>query len=454
MTEANQASATAGDDPTSSDIPLEQSDVLRELLAPHDPLEFIAAHWEQKSAHLPHSARVSSSLMRHAADTRELLLRALESPDGERIGLLGFRAEDFPASKRILPTEVRSFVESGGTIYFMEIQQGIPALARLANRLKVLLDYPGPIANDGFWSARGFGLDLHYDLTSTFTLQLEGSKRWRVGLRPAVPYPKDRAFAHKGQCFTVTGTRLPTPSPSDFMEVVLQPGDVLYVPAGTWHEAKGVEESFAITFKLPALDVWEHLVLPVLKTLLPDTPGWRFAPPGIVGPAVAEYLEARRADVVAALQHLTAGAPALQAAWAAAVAQDQAIFRSVKGAGPVASLSPTEELAVSRSHVLTMDVHRAASGAEGVVLFQGATRLHLAVELEPFARKLSTAKRFTVREAMAWGGDGLKEHVHEALLKLLRLGMLERAQAEQRPQQELTSTKRALLSKWLKEGSR
>lgn len=426
-------------------------DVLRDLLLPLEPTVFIQEHWEKRAAFLRHPARLRSPLMRLASGTREALLSALASPAAERIGLLGFRPEDFPTAKKILPGEARSVVEGGGTVYSMEIQQCIPELSMLVNQLKADLDYPGPIANDGFWSSAGFGLDLHYDLTTAFTLQIEGSKCWRVGHRPAVPGPKERGFAMQGRCYTVSGAPLPMPEPADFMEIVLEPGDVLYVPAGTWHEAKGVEECFAITFKLPAFDVWEQLIAPVLRSLLPDTADWRRAPPGRATLELSEYLKGRRVEVAAALEQLAVGSAPLGTAWSEAVGRDQAGFRTAERQGDVRPLQPSERLAVSRAHPLTVTTVKSPSGADEVVLFHGATRAHLGVERLPFAQKIVSVKSFTVEEATTWDGSRSAEGVRELLAKLLRLGMLERAPGA--PAEQMSSAKKALLSKWLQGGS-
>lgn len=425
--------------------------ILRELLLPLEPQAFLAEYWETKTVLLRDPARLRSSLMRLASGAREELLRVLDEGRAEQIGILGFRPEDFPAAKPLLPAEVKALIEGGGTVYLREIQQCIPHLATLVNHLKADLDYPGPIANDTFWSSRGFGLDLHFDLTTTFTLQMHGTKAWRVGRCPAVRGPKHRGFALNGQYYTVGGTSLPVPEPDHFMEVVLEPGDVLYVPAGTWHEAKGMEQSFAITFKIPPYDVWDEIVVPLLKSLLPDSIDWRQIPPGLAGRELADYLGERRREIASALEQLDAGSAPLRALWDDAVRRDQTEFRSTERRADTRPLQPSDRLAVSRVHALTSASVRSPTGADEVVLFHGATRAHFDVAMLSLAQKVIAAARFSVAEAVAWEGAPPADAVHEFLSKLLRVGMLERSNVVK--SEQMSSVKRALLSKWTQRGS-
>jgi ribosomal protein L16 Arg81 hydroxylase len=83
-----------------------------------------------------------------------------------------------------------------------------------------------------YYSQPGFqGFDVHYDTHDVFVLHLVGSKAWRVYDSP-VPFPMPHETKH------------PMELPSDtVLEVVLQPGDLLYIPRGHWHEATAQDES-------------------------------------------------------------------------------------------------------------------------------------------------------------------------------------------------------------------
>lgn len=74
------------------------------------------------------------------------------------------------------------------------------------------------------------GFDIHWDDHDVFVVQVEGRKRWRLygSTRPA-PTRRDLHAEH--------------PRPDEVLdEIVLAPGDVLYLPRGYWHAAVGQGE--------------------------------------------------------------------------------------------------------------------------------------------------------------------------------------------------------------------
>jgi ribosomal protein L16 Arg81 hydroxylase len=71
------------------------------------------------------------------------------------------------------------------------------------------------------------GFQCHYDLHEVFVLQVEGTKHWRV-FRPFVDAPIESWRREEGQEALQTDA---------YVDVVLQKGDVLYVPRGHWHYA-------------------------------------------------------------------------------------------------------------------------------------------------------------------------------------------------------------------------
>jgi ribosomal protein L16 Arg81 hydroxylase len=71
------------------------------------------------------------------------------------------------------------------------------------------------------------GFDIHWDDHDVFVIQLDGAKRWRLyGPTRAAPLRRDLAV-----------DSAPPTEPLD--EIVLQAGDLLYLPRGYWHAAVG-----------------------------------------------------------------------------------------------------------------------------------------------------------------------------------------------------------------------
>lgn len=70
------------------------------------------------------------------------------------------------------------------------------------------------------------GFQCHFDLHEVFVLQLQGEKHWRV-YAPTTEAPVSSWKAEDS----------PHQSTAPYLDVVLRPGDVLYVPRGHWHYA-------------------------------------------------------------------------------------------------------------------------------------------------------------------------------------------------------------------------
>jgi len=71
------------------------------------------------------------------------------------------------------------------------------------------------------------GFQCHYDLHEVFVLQVEGAKHWRV-FRPSTEAPIEGWNREDAEAVLRT---------EPYVDVVLQKGDVLYVPRGHWHYA-------------------------------------------------------------------------------------------------------------------------------------------------------------------------------------------------------------------------
>src|SRR5262249_34169701 len=119
-----------------------------------------------------------------------------------------------------------------------------------------------------FLSPDGAGYGLHFDATGMFTLQIAGSKRWWYGRAPAVAWPRANRVATGGARNQLAGDELD--------EVVLRPGDVLYLPPGTWHRASAIGESLHVSLTIRAANLVER-VAELLEPLLID-PRWRRLP--------------------------------------------------------------------------------------------------------------------------------------------------------------------------------
>lgn len=84
----------------------------------------------------------------------------------------------------------------------------------------------------------------HYDDVEVFVLQLEGSKSWKL-YHPIQNLPRE----HSGD---FDRDELDEP----FMELTLQPGDLMYLPRGVIHEARTSNTMVNYTHWRNVVDVW------------------------------------------------------------------------------------------------------------------------------------------------------------------------------------------------------
>ena len=148
---------------------------------------------------------------------------------GERIQL-GDYATDLPwrpvAFTGVIdvPGTLAAFA-GGASIVLQALHHTHPPLAAFCRSLEIELGQPVQ-ANAYFTPRSSQGLPVHHDTHDVFCLQLSGEKRWLV-YEPALELPlRDQRY----------GPELGGPGPP-VLDLLLRPGDTLYMPRGWLHEA-------------------------------------------------------------------------------------------------------------------------------------------------------------------------------------------------------------------------
>ncbi|MFB7534587.1 cupin domain-containing protein [Streptomyces sp. NPDC056178] len=125
---------------------------------------------------------------------------------------------------RLQPAGLHPLLADGASLALDGADQLHRPLARLAEDLERTFRTDVRANVYASWTpTEGFG--VHWDDHAVLVVQLDGAKRWRLfgQTRPA-PLYRD--------------TELPPEPPSDpLADLVLHPGDLLYVPRGWWHSA-------------------------------------------------------------------------------------------------------------------------------------------------------------------------------------------------------------------------
>jgi hypothetical protein len=136
---------------------------------------------------------------------------------------LPWRPDAFTATADV--GRVLAEFEAGATIVLQALHHTWEPLARFCRSLEQVLEHPVQ-ANAYFTPRDSKGLAVHHDTHDVLVLQVAGEKRWLV-YEPALALPLKHQRYRK---------ELGEPG-APVHDVVLRPGDTLYMPRGWLHEA-------------------------------------------------------------------------------------------------------------------------------------------------------------------------------------------------------------------------
>ncbi len=189
--------------------------------------------------------------------------------------------EDSGSSRRMIEAQhnqVSELFNAGATICITNIHMADPILARWAEAIRAQFNFTGTVGVNCYISPDGSGLPMHYDKRVATTLQIAGKKRWKFSIEPAKAWPDINTVFQEGQTESDVG-KLPTEM--EFREVELNPGDLLCLPAGAWHSARGIGVSLALNLYFAPRNLLDQLV-PLLKDFAASNEHWRGGPPATV----------------------------------------------------------------------------------------------------------------------------------------------------------------------------
>jgi lysine-specific demethylase/histidyl-hydroxylase NO66 len=263
-------------------------------------------------------------------------------------------------SDQVIDDKVMRLYADGATLVLQGLHRIWPPLIDYARRLGAELKQPLQV-NAYLTPAGNKGFATHYDTHDVFVLQVDGTKRWRIH-EPVLPDPLERQ-AWGGRADEV-GAVADGPA---FLDVVLAPGDALYLPRGWLHSAQAQgERSLHLTFGVRALTrfalVEELLQLAAEDQRLRATLPYALdvADPAAVAPELAGTVEALR-DWLLRADPVQVAARLRDRAWPA---QRPAPVRPLAQLAFADRLGPDDRVTVR--HGLSWQLHE--DGAEHVVL--------------------------------------------------------------------------------------
>ncbi|MFF1959356.1 cupin domain-containing protein [Streptomyces sp. NPDC058220] len=194
--------------------------------------EFLAQTYGRDFLHLPGAVRAPSALVSFDVLNHLLATCRLEPPrlrlsaGGEALAqhryAVPVTTRRSTVWHRIHPDEIHQRLAEGASLVIDAIDELHEPVGDLAAELEGWLRTGIQVNAYASWTAtQGFG--THWDDHDVIVVQIEGSKRWQIfGPTRRLPMYRDIAA--------------PEPPPDKpVAELVLHPGDVLYLPRGWWH---------------------------------------------------------------------------------------------------------------------------------------------------------------------------------------------------------------------------
>jgi bifunctional lysine-specific demethylase and histidyl-hydroxylase NO66 len=202
---------------------------------------------------------------------------------------------------------VAALFAEGSTVVLQALHRTWPAVIDLCTALAADLGHPVQ-ANAYITPPASRGFSAHYDVHDVFVLQLAGRKHWTVHAPVHDDPLRDQPWNdHAG----AVAARVRDDGPA--LDVVLEPGDALYLPRGWLHAATALGEVSAhLTVGVHV--VTRHALVEALTALVADDPALRASLPlglDVADPdALAPHVDAVRDALVAALARVPADAVA------------------------------------------------------------------------------------------------------------------------------------------------
>jgi len=404
--------------------------VFQKIIAPVPLSVFLKKHWEKRPLYIAGTPAKFQDLFNRAA-----LEEALKQPQIDELMLRASFTDargqhiDVPVSSdQLLP-----LFNAGLTVSVSEIHKVAQRLNALRKEIRQKFLTGHGLVFHCFLSPPGKGFGMHLDNRSVLLLQIEGEKKWKFSIRPALSGTahniflpprgkKDPSFSRKG---------IVRPQEADFSEVFLRSGDVLYLPSGTWHQGRaGMKGSLGLTLsfvRFSARDIFEEF----LSTYFDDSPVWQQILPafemqtlqrGSIPKDFKRVLSKRLAEMKSMMRKLTV--TDLCSVWHMSATTPDYTFSKVS---KKQKIGPKENLAVVRTEPATLLLASGGNAKRTVSLFFGGSEIPYSESAYPFLRALLKQARFTAGSAQYWArGQYSWQSIKTTLQDLYEIGLLAR----------------------------
>ncbi|XP_034109529.1 bifunctional lysine-specific demethylase and histidyl-hydroxylase NO66 [Drosophila albomicans] len=254
------------------------------LMNPIEPQTFFQRYWEQNACQVVRrKANYFSHLMSFPMIEEMLLKNHLEFTTN--IDITSYengKRETHNPDGRAMPPTVWGYYSNGCSVRILNPSTYLVKLRALCTRLQEFFHCLVG-ANAYLTPPNSQGFAPHYDDIEAFVLQVEGRKRWRLYMPPS---PSDILARVSSGNYSQKDLGPPT------LDVVLEPGDILYFPRGTVHQAVTEEQQHSLHITLSVYQQQSYANL--VEKLMPS----------VMERAIRQHLNLRRGLPLETWRHL------------------------------------------------------------------------------------------------------------------------------------------------------
>jgi hypothetical protein len=266
------------------------------LLRPVSVLDFSREYWAKRPLHL---SRRNPDYYRNLISLGEIeQYLSVDELFDRQLAATPFRSEGLPDAPPRSASEIYQRLEEGKPLRIRRLETlmhpASPVMAMLRD-MELTLEHPKASLSCYIAPPEGLGLGPHHDESEIFTLQICGAKKWRLFHKVTADEPS-----------IYEPDELTAPQ----SELLLNPGDLLYIPSGQVHDVTAVDAglSFSLTIVFEPFR-WKSLLDLLTARLSNVEPFIEPVPAGLRrgegGERFKHEFEARIALIREALEDLT-----------------------------------------------------------------------------------------------------------------------------------------------------
>jgi hypothetical protein len=421
---------------------------LSELLAPISPEVFEREYWGRRPLFIKGGAGKLEQVLPGGFGLEDFIRGSREAESRRAPGFLLWARASFAKTDPmtyIRSDEIEKRFTVGANIASINLSDS--RVVTLAAALKTQLKFGGDIHCALTLSPEGNGWPAHVDRSDTISLQCQGRKRYVFSEAPALAWPRGSiVIAGDGSPEYFSYDPLPWEEEmcadmGELHEVVLEPGDVFYFPAGILHTTESLSpSSLALNFVINHPSFFD-VVMELLRSRLTSDSDWRHLPvvgassmqPGRLPSEVADFFAARLKELSREIDSLDPAGLALSREWHKLLAEPGEHIRAQLATIAEPAESETVErqdlLRLTRRAVTSYAIGTEDDGSTVISMYLGAREVSLDNEWVPFLRTMFHKESFVAESATQWA-EGPEpypwETAQEYLQTLLSEGFLER----------------------------